>query len=119
MAQFRIFLVVLLSIALLLLHLGVHIASPCESSSSMDMKKPPRFGKRFQALKDASSPPFHQDYSQMLGKIPGIAHRSPRSNYQLLCIWPSMQRRNPPLIFRPEEMDSSGSQLSSEQLTDK
>lgn len=86
---------VLVSVSLLITAIETRLDSACEMSPVMDMKKPPRFGKRSQSLKDIF--PFPRNL-QMASFKNGLARRSANA-VPLLCLWPSVQRRNPSLVF--------------------
>ena len=75
--------------------LECHQTRPCETSQFVDMKKPPRFGKRFQSANTAKHMSMPDTNRIMLTGEHKLFRRSPIESYQLLCIWPSKHRRNP------------------------
>lgn len=89
-------LAVLVSVTLLITAIETSFDSPCEMNPFVNMKKPPRFGKRTQPSKDIFS---HLGNFQMASFKNGLARRS-ANVIPLLCLWPAMQRRNPALVQR-------------------
>lgn len=78
--------------------------SACETNPFMNMKKPPRFGKRSQSFKDI----FSQFQNFRMARN-GMARRSSGGNFPLLCVWPPMQRRSAALaIDSAENIDRNG-----------
>lgn len=90
---------IFVSVTLLFTAIETRSDSTCEMNPFVNMKKPPRFGKRSQSLRDIFS---HLGNIQMASFKNGLARRS-ANNVPLLCLWPSMQRRNPALVFDPEK----------------
>ncbi|KAI2799968.1 hypothetical protein BLOT_012179 [Blomia tropicalis] len=71
--------------------------NPCDASQFMDMKKPPRFGKRFHFMNNANE--------QELNNRPIEGHRISIRSMPLLCLWPSIHRRNPPMLKHTVNLD--------------